>query len=61
MKTMANLDKEVEERRFYHNIHNTDTNVVITTTDKFFWQTDTTMLRAWMMDVRWFCEILNYI
>jgi hypothetical protein len=26
MKTMTNLDKEVEERRFYHNIHNTDTN-----------------------------------
>jgi hypothetical protein len=41
IKTLANLEKEVKEKCFYHYANNTDTNVVITTTDEFFWQTDT--------------------
>ena len=47
IKTLANLEKEVEERRFYHYANNTDTNVVITRSRRIFlvyWH-----CRAWMM------------
>jgi hypothetical protein len=48
IKTLANLEKEVEERRFYHYANNTDTNVVITISRRILladWD-----CRAWMMD-----------
>ena len=49
IKTLANLEKEVEKRRFYHYANNTDTNVVITISRRILladWD-----CRAWMMMV----------
>ena len=43
IKTLAHLEKEVEERRFYHYANNTDVN-------KQTKPIDSLTLQAWMMD-----------
>jgi hypothetical protein len=59
IKTLVNLEKEVEERRFYHNTNNTDTQMLSKNkqTNPFGRLTLQGMDDGWLLP-RWFCEII---